>query len=44
VKRFYNNRLFVAEGSDAAPPIIVTNESVVQGQPALQSGQFWIRK
>ena len=44
VERFYGNRLFVVEGPDAAPPIVVTNESVVQGQPVLQSGQFWIRK
>jgi hypothetical protein len=44
VKRFNGNRLFVVEGPDAAPPIVVTNESVVQGQPVLQSGQFWIRK
>ena len=44
VERFYGNRLFVVEGPDAAPPIVVTNESVIQGQPVLQSGQFWIRK
>jgi hypothetical protein len=42
VERFYGNRLFVVEGPDLAPPIVVTNESVVQGQPVLQSGQFWI--
>ena len=44
VERFYGNRLFVVEGPDLAPPIVVTNESVVQGQPVLQSGQFWIHK
>jgi len=36
--------IIVVEGPDAAPPIVVTNESVIQGQPVLQSGQFWIRK
>ncbi|HYM31997.1 MAG TPA: hypothetical protein VEU47_11890 [Candidatus Cybelea sp.] len=44
VESFYDHRLFVVRRADGSAPIRVDNEAVVKGIPALESGQFWIRK
>jgi hypothetical protein len=44
VESFYDHRLFVVHTSDGAPPIRVDNEAVVKGMPALEAGEYWIRK
>jgi hypothetical protein len=43
VESFYDHRLFVVRRADGSAPIRVDNEAV-KGMPALESGEFWIRK
>jgi hypothetical protein len=44
VESFYNHRLFVVRRADGSAPIRVDNEAVVKGIPALEGGEYWIRK
>jgi len=44
VESFYDHRLFVVRRADGSEPIRVDNEKVVKGRPALEAGEYWIRK
>lgn len=44
IDSYYDHRLFVVRRGDGSAPIRVLNEAVVKGMPALEAGEYWIRK
>lgn len=44
VESFYDHRLFVVRRADGSAPIRVDNDALAKGMPALEGGQYWVRK